>query len=153
MLLHDFTDPQTAVDVDCACVTEIVYYFVFNYWMLCLASALVTPSRHSSWKLLRIFYKNRNLLHFNLVPTDLLHTALFAVLSELTSKLGGFLLKILFIRHSKYQTCFLKICLQSRHYFSWNVKLLVSITGLFKLFLKHEIPFRHCKAWIWTLSC
>jgi len=24
--LHGFTDPQTAVDVDCACVAEIVYW-------------------------------------------------------------------------------------------------------------------------------
>ena len=26
LLLHGFTDPQTTVDVDCTCITEIVYY-------------------------------------------------------------------------------------------------------------------------------
>ena len=27
---HGFTDPQTTVDVDCACVAEIVYHAVFQ---------------------------------------------------------------------------------------------------------------------------
>jgi len=29
MLLHDFTDPQTTVDVVCACVADIVYCYLF----------------------------------------------------------------------------------------------------------------------------
>ena len=34
MILYDFTDPQTTVDVDCACVAVIVYSFVFWEWII-----------------------------------------------------------------------------------------------------------------------
>ena len=34
MLLHGFADPQTTVDVDCACVAEMVYYLLISLVVL-----------------------------------------------------------------------------------------------------------------------
>ena len=51
MLLHGFTDPQTTVDVDCACVAEMVYctlfYRLHRYFEIVLTVGQASNTRHS----------------------------------------------------------------------------------------------------------